>query len=224
MTKPLSACMISANLGNYDPDVPWPAQIVPPGVTLEIRRLTDANFPPRPKAMTSRLQVGIPKMFGWQMFPGHDVYIWIDASRGVIPETLSWFLDKLDHWHAAEMVVFKHPHRDTVREEYEFVKAKLAKGSKYLTGRYKDEWLDEQFAAVSGKELPLYASTAFAYRPTPKVQAALTAWWYHKTRYLLHDQLAFPHVLWQAGVVRGVLLADVYRCKYLPFVRKQRGT
>jgi hypothetical protein len=65
--------------------------------TLTFHRFTDANFPPRPLAMTSRLQAGIPKMFGWQLRPGHDVYIWIDASRGLLrDDSVAWFLEQLE--------------------------------------------------------------------------------------------------------------------------------
>lgn len=213
--------VISANLGAYDPQVEWVDQVVPDGVTVDIHRFTDANFPPRPLAMTSRLQAGIPKMFGWQLCPGYDVYLWIDASRGLLrPDTVAWFLDQAG---PAELLLFRHPERSTVRDEYAFVKAKLAKGSRYLASRYQGEWLDEQYQAVCELGWPdttLYASTAFLYRPTPAVRWLLTQWWHHKTRYLLHDQLALPVLVRTSGVSVRVLDDDVYHCVHLPITRK----
>jgi hypothetical protein len=221
----MKVTVISANLGRYDPDVPWVPQIVPAGVTVEVHRLTDATFPPRPKAMTSALQCGIPKMFGWELFPGADVYLWVDASRALRrPDTVAWFLEQAGD---AELLLFRHPHRRTVQEEYEFVKAKLAAGNRYLTKRYAGEWLDAQVRAIVNggldpARLPLYASTAFLYRPTLDVCAMLTEWWLHKSRYLLHDQLALPYVLSRSQIQAKAIDDDVYACPHLPIVRGKR--
>lgn len=217
----MRVCVLSANLGGYDPPVPWADQVVPDGVTVEVVRLTDESFPPRPLAMTSRLQCGIPKMFGWQLRPGFDVYIWIDASRGLLrPDSVAWFLERAGDF---PLMLFKHPKRDTIRQEYEFVRDKLAAGNRYLSSRYAGEWLTEQYAAVtrdpSFVDDRLYASTAFLYRPIPAVRAMLTAWWGHKSRYLLHDQLALPFVVWQSGVIPRVLTESVYDCPYFPITR-----
>lgn len=217
----MKVAVLSANLGGYDPHVEWVPQVVPDGVTVDVHRFNDANFPPRSLAMTSRLQAGIPKMFGWNMRPGYDRYIWIDASRGLLrADTVAWFLEALGD---AELLVFLHPERQTIRQEYEFVKARMSRpGEKYLTSRYKAEWLDEQYAAVNQpwhRDDRLYASTAFAYRPTLRVQKALSDWWHHKSRYLLHDQLALPYVVRERGVRVVERPESVYDFEHLPFTR-----
>lgn len=216
----MKVAVLSANLGQYDAHVDWVPQDVPPSVDVTIHRLTDATFPLRAKAMTPALQCAIPKMFGWQLFPGYDVYIWMDASRSLLrPDTVAWFLGKLED---RDLLLFLHPERHTIQEEYEFVKAKLAAGSRYLTKRYAGEWLDDQYAAVTQPwhvDDRLYASTAFAYRPTVKVQRMMRDWWFHKSRYLLHDQLALPFVV-RAHKVRVRELADsVYTSPHLPITR-----
>lgn len=219
MTK--RAVVLSANLGSYDPPVAWVDQRSPAGWTVEVHRFTDANFPPRSLAMTSRLQCGIPKMFGWELVPGADLYIWIDASRGLLrPDTAAWFIE---HIGGAEMLLFLHPERASIRAEFEFVKARMARpGERYLNSRYAGEWLDAQFAAVNHPwhvDNRLYASTAFAYRPTLRVQQALGEWWFHKSRYLLHDQLALPFVIRRHHVYVTERSESVYAFEHLPITR-----
>ena len=174
--------------------------------------------------MTSRLQCGIPKWFGWQMVPGYDVYVWIDASCVPTPDTVPWFLGELG-W--AEIAVFKHPDRGTIREEYEFIKARLGKpGEKYLTSRYRGEWLDEQYQHVASDETyaddRLYASTAFVYTDTPGVRDAFTDVWMGKTRWLLHDQLILPYALDTAGCEVNVIEDNYLKCPALTYVRNKR--
>jgi hypothetical protein len=219
----VKVAVLSANLGHYEAHaVPFMPQVVPDG-TVDLHWFTDANFPTRHKALMPALQCAIPKMFGWELKPGYDVYIWIDASRGLLrPDTAAWFLEKLGH---AEMAVFLHPERSTIQAEYEFIKARMARpGETYLTSRYAGEWIDEQYKAVHQPwhfDNKLYASTAFAYRPTVRVRAMMREWWFHKSRYLIHDQLAFPYVLREHRVSVVEMTESVYACAHLPYTRKK---
>ena len=65
--------IITANMGNFDKNI----DPVEQSVKADFFRFIDSNFPPRYQAMTSRFQARIPKMFGWQMNPGYDFYIYI---------------------------------------------------------------------------------------------------------------------------------------------------
>lgn len=214
--------VLSANLGSYDQPTVWPDLEVPVGSTVDVHRFTDDNFPPRTLAMTSRLQCGIPKWFPSD-FVTADVTIWIDASCAPTPMAVPWFLERIG---AAEIAVFKHPERATIREEYEFMKARMARpGETYLNSRYRGERLDEQYQAIvraGHQELPLYASTAFACRSTTRVRAALADVFLMKARYLLHDQLAFPHALRTHGCAVHVIPDNYLKCEALQFTRRRR--
>ena len=74
--------------------------------------------------------------------------------------------------------------------------------------------LDERFA-----DRVLYASTSFVYRPTATVTSALAEWYLHKARYLLHDQLALPYVLWRWGVEVQPIESDIYSLPHWAYVR-----
>ena len=219
----MTVAVISANLGAYDRETLWPALDAPAGVAVRVHRFTDATCAPRPLAMTARLRCGLPKWFGPEFVPGADVYVWIDASCTPTPGAVAWFLEQLGPNDAA---FFRHPDRATVREEYDFIVARMARrGETYLTSRYRGEWLTEQFAAIESAghaDARLFASTAFIYRPTPPVLALLKEVWYGKTRYHLHDQLWLAHAV-AAGRARvGVIDADYLKCPAFSFTRQRR--
>lgn len=225
----MKVAIISGNLGSYDPPNDWPDQIVPEGVEVSFHRFTDANFPPRPKAMTSRLQCGLLKWFGphYVTLPGgtlYDVYIWIDGSCAPTPIFTAWWLEQLGN---ASMAVFAHPERQTVREEYEFMTARMARpGETYLNSRYAGEWLDEEFAACD-PDAPLVASTSFAYRwgyhkDDGRQMQTMHCVWDHKTRFHLHDQLAFSTALRRLKPYHHRINENYLQCAALTFTRKRR--
>ena len=219
--KMIRVAVVSANLGNYDPVIEYVLQKVNDDIELDIFRLSDKEFPPRPKAMTSRLQAGMPKMFSWQLFPGYDFYIWVDTSCSLQNEdSVMWFMDKIKGY---DFAFFKHPDRNTVYEEYTFVKRKIAEGSRYLCSRYEGEWLDEQIEYITNDpsfvDDCLYASTAFIYKNTKKVQNILKEWWFHKSRFLIHDQLALPYVVQKGNGKVNVIPDNYLKCDYVTYTR-----
>jgi hypothetical protein len=211
-----SVGLLTANLGGFDTFLPPVEQV---GVAATSYLFTDENFPPREKSLSPRMQARIPKCFGWEMRPGHDVYVWVDASLHVsCPDTAAWFVAQLGNH---EMALFVHPWRATIREEAAYIRRKIAEGNRYLAARYTGEDLDGQLAEIARDPAyvddVLYASTAFAYRPTFRVTSALKEWWYHISRYHSVDQLALPYVVRHLGVTR--LHESVYRASHLTLVR-----
>lgn len=213
----MKVCVLSANLGGFDEPVDHVPQ---DGVEVTYAPFTDAEMPPRPRAMTARLQAKIPKMFGWDLRPGYDAYLWLDASLQLSqPDSVSWFLERLAR---KDIVVFRHPHRATIQEEADFLRQKLANGSRYIRVRYEGEDLDGQMAAIGPESrLPLLAAGAFCYRPTEAVKRALTAWWVHTSRFHCIDQLAFPFVIWQHNLQTRVIDEDIYKASHLTFTRER---
>lgn len=225
----MKVALVSANLGAYDRPAPWLDIIVPPDVELSIHRLTDADLPPRPLAMTSRLMCGIPKMDGYRLCPGADVYVWMDASVSPTPHAVAWWLDKLA---GADLAVFQHPERSSIREEFAFMRARMARpGERYLNARYRGEWFDaleqwiaDESGATDGlkpqyRDDRLFASTAFAYRPAVNVKHMLAEWWWTKSRFMLHDQLAWPLLIWKHCLRVNVIPDNYLSCEALRFAR-----
>jgi len=213
--------VITANLGSFDRLQDYAGQDLPPSVEMTRVIFTDSNFPPRTHSLTPRLQARIPKMFGWQMCPGYDYYIWVDASCALLDRnSVAWFLKHLTKG-CYEIALFRHPDRHSIREEADFLRLKLAEHNKYLTPRYAGEDIDGQLAEIMSdplyKDDVLYASTALAYADTRLVRSALKEWWYHTSRYHSIDQLSLPYVV--RNLTIGHLDGSYLDCPYLTYTR-----
>ena len=122
----MKVAILSANLGNFDTPIDPVKQDLPEGVEIAFHRFTDEDFPPI-TGLTPRFQYRIPKMFGWQMFPGYDIYIWLDASMSLQrSDSVKWLLDQLGE---ADVAFFKHPWRKTIKEEVNHIEEYLKKGN-----------------------------------------------------------------------------------------------
>lgn len=213
-SKPKIA-VVSAILGGID-DPPMHAD-----QTLEhdYYLFTDKSFPPRFNSMTPRLQAKIPKCFGWQMAPGYDYYLWVDGSLTLdSPDSLKYFYDNCQD---SDVVVLKHPSRTSIYWEYRYNWRGLFANatSNYLTGRYANEFIDEQMKQIKAdkayKDDLLINGGIFMYRNTPPVQAMLKEWWYHISRFLIMDQCSWPYVLKKSEVRFNVLPDDYHDSPYI---------
>lgn len=203
----------SASLGGIDK----PNDHVPQSLSADFYRLDDNNFPPRHKALTPRLQAKIPKMFGWQMKPGYDIYFWLDGNITLSnPESVKYFYEQLGDY---DVLALRHPVRPNIRQETRYLRKGLREQSRYLVGRYDGEWTPEQSKIFTEDQDYiddlLVIGGVFMYRNTPKVQAMLKEWWYYTTRYSVFDQLAFAYVLKTSGVNYKVVDENFNRSEYI---------
>lgn len=218
----MKVAILTANLGDFDKPVDPVTQVVK-NAHVDFHRFTDEDFPPI-TGLTPRLQYRIPKMFGWQMFPGYDYYLWLDGSMSFTRhDSAEWFLDQLGD---ADMALFKHPWRGTMQEETDHIEEKLEKNDKYITPRYKNGLHKEQFADClldpDFVDDRLYTSTAFIYRDSEKVRDALRLWWLHTSRYFTVDQIALPYVAWKQGLNVNTIPDNQYEIPYLTLVSKHK--
>lgn len=212
--------VITANLGNFDKQIDPVEQSIP----FDFYRFTDENFPPRDKVMTPRLQSRIVKMFGWQMVPEHDVYIWVDSSCALQhKDSVKWLVDQLGE---ADMAVFKHPDRSSIQQEADYLKHRLSINCPYITPRYKNELIDEQLTEIFDNNYytdnRLFASTVFIYRKSYVAKRALKEWWYHTSRYHAIDQLSLPYVLDNIDdLLYTIIDVDYTKTPYITYVRNK---
>lgn len=204
--------VLTTSLGGFD----RVAQSVPQSITHDFYQYDE---PLRSKSMTPRLQAKIPKFFGWQLKPDYDFYVWLDGNLSfATPNALEYLLDAIqDH----DVVVLRHPYRDTIWWEYRYNWRGLHNNapSNYLRSRYVNELLDEQIAVIKADkdylDDLLVLGGIFVYRNTPEVQKMLKEWFYHVSRYLVMDQLSWAYVLKKSGL-RVNVLPDIYNdCKWL---------
>jgi len=206
--------VLQANLGSFD----TPQDPVEQAIPFTFHRWTDDNFPPI-TGLSPRLQYRIPKTHGFEMFPGYEYYLWLDGAVTLLRnDCLKWYLDQLD---GGDIAFFKHPFRRNVRQEVAHIEEHLEQGKPYITARYKNglhrEFLD-RILAEGYPDKTLYASTAFIYRNTEKVQSALRDWWYEGTRYFTCDQVQLPYICYTHDLDVRVLSEPIYKSGYISLV------
>jgi hypothetical protein len=220
----LKVAILTANMGSFDPPSVIVDQNLPSNVDLSIIRFNDKNFPLRNKAMTPRLQARIPKMFGWEMAPGFDYYIWVDGSFSILnKDTVTWYLFQCqDH----DIVMFEHPDRKNIKSEAEFIRNKIAEGNQYLKSRYENELIDEQLSATVGQpgyvDDLLIATCSFIYKNNVISKHLLERWWVHTSRYHIVDQLSIPYLVKTSHCEYKILKDDIYHIPYLTYTRNQK--
>jgi hypothetical protein len=207
--------ILSANLGHFDPDVPNVKQDLSSDVEVTYHQYTDKDFPPI-AGLTPRMQYRIPKMFGWEMFPGYDLYLWIDGSLHIKnPDTITWYLKMIEN---TEIVLFKHPHRHTVDEEVRYIDWKLDIRNMYIARRYQNGLHKENLEMMKKDpkfvDNTLYASTVFMYRNIPRVQEMMKTWWYLQSRYWSCDQVSLPYALFKHEISVYRINAHVFKNDY----------
>lgn len=189
----MSIAIIQANIGKFDRSCPNVKQTLAHDHFL----ITDDILPARDKAITPRLQAKVPKMFGWQLKPGYEYYLWLDGNISLShPDTLKYFYDNCQGY---DVVVWRHPRRPNIRQEWRYLRKGLREESNYLVNRYAGEWnkqqVDEIYSDKEYKDDFLPIGGIFMYRNTPAVQQAMKEWWYLTTRYTVFDQLSFAYIL-----------------------------
>lgn len=203
---------MTASLGAYEPIVPPVEQALSGDVDWSWHPFTDGTWPLRGNTLRARMRAKIPKLFGWQLVPGADVYLWADGAFSYRHATdVAWWLDALG---PAEFVCYRHNERGTVAEEAAFLRDVVPR-SRGMARKYGGEDLDGQMAALDEDgyvDDRLYNAGLFAYRPTPRVQAAMWAWWASVTRWHVNDQLSLPWALRSTEVRVRVLEGDIYAC------------
>lgn len=204
--------IISSSLGGFDE----PPKHTEQSIKADYFRFTDENFPLR-KSMTARLQAKIPKMFGWQLAPGYEYYLWLDGNIALNRfDTLEYFYN---HIQGCDIVVLKHHRRKTAKWEARYLERALNEQSKYAVARYDNEFLKEQMQEIQADKNfiddLLVIGGIFMYRNTEQVRAMLKEWWYHVSRYIVQDQISFPYVLKKSGLRIRVLEHDYRQWNYI---------
>jgi hypothetical protein len=205
----MQIAVLSANLGGFDTPVKHTEQ----DVEVTYHTFTYDNFP-QIADLPPRFQYRIPKLFGWQMFPGYDCYIWLDSSMQLTrPDSVSWFIKQLGD---KDIAFFKHPWRKTVKDEVDFIEERLKINDPYITPRYKNG-LHKEFLEAYGDN-DLYASPVFTYKTSGT--KALWEWWTLQSRYYTCDQVALSQALKDVQV--AVLPGHVFRSEYIKVGSKHR--
>jgi hypothetical protein len=222
----MKIAVLTANLGNFDnPILPVKQDLFNGVDEVVYHRFTDDTFPPI-TGLSPRLQYRIPKLFGWELFPMYDIYLWIDGSMS-LPNSKSiiWFVE---HLGKADIAFFKHPWRKTMQEEVDHIEEYLQEGNEYITSRYKNGLHKEQYAVALSDDSfiddKLFASTTFIYRNNKRVHEALKVWWFYQSRYYTCDQVNLMYALHKVsnGLYVNVINEHIFKNQYIKLVSNHK--
>lgn len=213
--------VLTANMGEFDKKMIYTEQ----DLDHDFFNFNDETFIPRNNAMTPRLQARIPKIFSWQLIPGYDYYVWIDSSCVLArSDSLRWLVDKCEN---VDMVLFKHPHRSTIKEEANYLQKRLDKKCPYITPRYENEHLHEEMSEILEDENfvddNLFATTVYVYKDSEKMRKLQKEWWYYTSRYHTNEQLSLPYVLSKSDCKTEIIQDNYLITPYLEYVRNKQS-
>lgn len=131
-----------------------------------------------------------------------DYYCWIDGKVQVLrSDFLEQMIKALGNDHIA---MIRHGARNCVYQEINFILEQIAKGSKYLSDRYKNRNLAEQARAMRLESYPenngLTDCSIFIWHNTESMRR-LMDWWWDVIKDGIHfDQTAIQFLAWKSEI------------------------
>lgn len=130
----------------------------------------------------------LPHLF----FPQRDVTIWIDGNV--------WLKqDVADLLGEHDLVIFRHPFRATVWQEFATLKSDPRFAIPFLQNQMAAQEKEYRREGLPG-DAPLFECNFMIRRNVERVNRMMDAWWAQVCRWQWRDQVSFPYVLWKHGV------------------------
>lgn len=190
--------IVTANIGSIDPIQGIPRQTV----DCDFRYYNDQNIPfPLPN-LDNRLKSKYIKIQTHKFLKDYDTMIWIDGRVKVISKTFveSFVSGLQDH----DMVMFRHPERDDICDEMNYIIDNMKKGNHYLLSRYGNQQMEKEFEFYNSnnipKTAPLYACTVFARKVDSRMNEFFDKWWEKCIQYSNFDQTMFAFLAYTNSI------------------------
>jgi hypothetical protein len=195
------------------------------GFEVDFKRFDDTNYPSRINSMHPRLKGKIFKMLAWEEFPGYDYYIWMDSTFHMIKsKAVEYAIKSIGN---ADICLFRHPERTNLKDEVDYVTARLQWNDPYISARYGGERIIEQYDSYTndpdfiGDEL--FAAGCFIYHKRlveNKDYNLLKEWFYHNCIWSVQDQISLPYLISKFDVKHNLFDTGVYNNPYFQFDMK----
>lgn len=180
-------CLISAVFGGIDKPKVIPQQ----SVDVDVFQFTEENSPYPLASLNDRMKA---KYFKTQMHvvkPGYDIYIWIDGKVQI--DSKDFVKTIVEQLGDNDFAICKHPERNCIYEECDFIESEIKKGNKYLIERYKGLPLREEVGLYHNigikKKSGLYNGFIFACKIS-KTEQFLQDWWRACILFSYYDQFS----------------------------------
>ena len=231
--------LVTANFGGIDTIKPFPAQ---PGIDAFYYTEAETLAGGDPAAVSSWKQVIVPDYPRYDFGPrlrgryfkhqihrlpeieGYRWLAWADASLQF--RDPSFLVRAAEHLRTLaphrRVALVPHPDRNTVLEEYEYIKREIENGNEYLRLRYAQEKMIEQidFFLRRGWELaaPLWSGTVWLIENSDLIARCWDSWWDQNLRYGMMDQLSLPVLLRHFGLEPQAMPFNLWKNEFFDWV------
>ena len=145
----------------------------------------------------NRRDAKVYKVLPFAFIPDYDYYIWVDSTH-VVEVSPTEIIDA--YLQDTDVAVFRHPQRDCVYVEGEFVK-KIRRDFPNLLEDQLDFYRDVGYPEHNG----LYELPVRVQRNNLLTQRMGWKWWEQICMFSSRDQISFPFVLHELGITPSIM-------------------
>jgi len=165
MPDQIKIAIITANVGGVDEVKPIPHQTI----AYDYYYFDETNLPENVILSGDNAFISkYPKLMTHKLLPDYDIYIWID---GRVEVTSPNFIESMING-LGDVRMTRHPQRQTIQEEFDFIDNLFEQKDEYVCSRYKQEDIAKQKEIITNPDAALYACGVFARRNNQKVNEA----------------------------------------------------
>jgi hypothetical protein len=184
--------VFSANFGGMDSKKPMPEQTI----DCCYEYFNEQNSPLPFGDLNDRAKAKYFKMQAHEITTNENI-VWIDGN---IEIKCRDFIETItEPLISADMVLSRHPFRNCVYKEGEFILSEHRRGSEYFRRRYNYNALEKELIFFRSEGFPtdagLYWCGLFARRNTDKVNQFFNAWWRMNLLWSNFDQTSFVYLV-----------------------------
>lgn len=194
----MKIAIITANIGNIDEVIVPMRQTIPCSYFC----FTEDDLPFPLSSLDNRMKAKYIKLQTHKFLPGFDCYIWIDGRVEVTASNFVETFSEYSKWQ--DMFCLRHPERENVYDELQFIGDLLTEGNEYLNKRYTVEIIMEEFsfhlANGTPEDYPLFACGVFSRMNNNRMNDFFDKWWEKCLQYSCFDQAMFSHCAWKEDI------------------------
>lgn len=200
--------IITANIGGFD----TPKNFIEQSLKCDFISITENNLPRPMTTLDDRMKAKYFKLQTHKLYPDYDAYIWMDSAFQIKSEGFAnrMIAELVNH----DIAVTKHPDRNCIYTEAEFVLQGIIKGSNYLIPRYSKSKINVERnyyeSLLYPKDNGLYACGLFARWNNEKLNSFFDKWWNSCLMWSAFDQLSFPVLAQQNNIRINGIAFDKY--------------
>ncbi|HEV7781709.1 MAG TPA: glycosyltransferase domain-containing protein [Chitinophagaceae bacterium] len=195
----MKIAVITANIGGFDKENEMPQQ----DIAFDRFYINDNNCPYTAYKVDNRLKAKIFKIIPHKVWPGYDVYVWVDGNIKIkATNFISRIVSKLE---GGEVVISRHSERSSIYEEAEFIITELKKGHKYLKARYTADSIQKEVESFGPGIEGLYWCGCFARVNSDKVNRAFDDWFIDNVIWSYFDQNSFVYEMHKHQVKLNII-------------------